>query len=100
MEDQGSVKATQPWWLQWLFFFGGFGCDWYSASKWYVGKYLLLSGPVLRMTVLTVGLSLSVALVLFRISGAKWREFAAGFFVVSFALLGHTLLWSTHLKNK
>src|SRR5438128_323784 len=92
IENQDTVKATQPCWLVLCFAMSGLGCDWYSAFQWFSGRYSLCSGPVLRGTGLTVVLSASIALILVRVLRTKLRDVAAAFCLVSIALLGQILL--------
>jgi hypothetical protein len=92
-----TVQERQPWWLVVCWAVGGVGLDWYCAFEWFSGSYSLCSAHVLRALSLFVLLYGTVAFLAVRLVGARLRDIAAVFLLISLIVSGAMLMhWAAH----
>jgi len=95
--DERTVQERQPWWLVVCWAVSGVGLNWYCAFEWFFGKYSPCSVHVLRVMSLSALLYGTVAFLVVRLVGARLRDTAAVFLVISLTISGVMLVhWAAH----
>jgi hypothetical protein len=75
----------------------GVGTDWICAFQWFARRYAFLSGPVIGMAGLIVGLCAVIAFLVARIMRRDWRTALAVFLLASWIGTGVAERWG-HLR--
>lgn len=92
-----TVQARQPWWLVVCWAAGGVILDWYCAFEWFSRKHSLGSTPVLCVLSLFLLSYATIAFLVVRLVGAKLRDAAAVFLLISLTVSGAMLVhWAAH----